>query len=97
MIAFFRAIETDGRITTTHIAVYAALLRLWSERGHGYPVRLFAREIMVIAKISSPVTYHRVIRELDEYGYIRYTPSYDRNKGSKFILPEGLDNHFDMN
>jgi hypothetical protein len=37
---------------------------------------------MRLAKISGVATYHKAIRELDEYGYIDYKPSYNHNKGS---------------
>jgi hypothetical protein len=41
---------------------------------------------MKLAKISGVATYHKSIRELDEYGYIRYEPSYNRYKRSVIYL-----------
>ncbi len=80
---FFSAIENDYRISITHIGIYAALLQYWKEHQYANPVQVFSYEIMGIAKISASNTYHKCIRDLSNYGYIRYTPSFKRNQGSK--------------
>lgn len=89
---FFTAIDKDPRISITHIGLYAALLQYWSEHGFENPFQVFSYEIMKIAKISASTTYHKIIKDLSCYGYIRYEPSYKRTKGSKiFILTCGKD------
>lgn len=80
---FFSAIATDPRISITHIGIYAALLQYWSEHHFENPVHVFSYDIMRIAKISASTTFHKAIRELNEYGYIKYEPSFKRTKGSK--------------
>lgn len=80
---FFSAIENDPRISITHIGIYAALLQYWSEHNYKNPVQVFSYEIMRIAKISASTTYHKTIKALNDYGYIRYQPSFKRNQGSK--------------
>lgn len=85
---FFSAIKKDGRISITHIGVYAALLQHWKEQDFSNPVTAFSHDIMDIAKISSPATYHKCIRDLNEFGYIRYEPSFNRKSGSKIYLHE---------
>jgi hypothetical protein len=87
---FFTAVDGDPRISITHIGLYAALLQYWSEHRFENPVYVFSYEIMKIAKISASTTFHKAIRELSEYGYIKYEPSFKRNKGSKvyFIRSE---------
>ena len=87
---FFTAIDKDPRISITHIGLYAALLQYWSEHHFENPVHIFSYDIMRIAKISASTTFHKAIRELSEYGYIKYEPSFKRNKGSKvyFIRSE---------
>ncbi len=88
---FFEAIQNDARISTTHIGIYAALLQYRLLRGFDNPIQVFSREIMHIAKVSSAMTYHRCIRDLSEYGYIRYEPSYNRNKGSRiYFVDKGM-------
>ncbi|WP_072944978.1 hypothetical protein [Flavobacterium granuli] len=87
---FFSAIEKDYRISITHIGIYAALLQFRMDKGLINPIQVFSFEIMYLAKISAPTTYLKCVKELSEYGYIKYEPSFKRNKGSKvyFIDPE---------
>ena len=84
---FFTAISKDYRISITHIGIYAALLQYWDEHDCESPIQVFSYEIMTLAKISGSATYHKCIKELNEYGYIKYLPSYKRNEGSKIYLP----------
>lgn len=83
---FFEAIESDARISITHIGVFAALLQYRMQNGNTNPIQAFSYEIMKIAKLSSAITYHKCIRELSEYGYIKYVPSFNRKKGSRIYL-----------
>lgn len=87
---FFEAIRNDARISITHIGIYAALLQYRLLHGFENPIRAFSHEIMRIAKVSSAMTYHRCIRELSEYGYIRYEPSYNKNKGSRIYFADRI-------
>lgn len=81
--AFLSAIHGDGRISITHIGIYVALWRYRMEHGFVNPIQVFSHEIMRIAKLSSAGTYHKCIKDLSDYGYIRYEPSYNRMKGSR--------------
>lgn len=83
---FFGAIANDPRINTTHISLFMALLQYWKEHHCEHPVYVFSHTIMRMAKILSSATYHRSIRELNDYGYIKYEPSFKRNKGSKVYI-----------
>ena len=83
---FFNAIAGDPRISITHIGIYAALLQYWSQHNFENPLKAYSHQIMQLAKISASTTYHKSIRELSEYGYIKYEPSYKRNQGSKVFI-----------
>mgnify|MGYP003517089388 CR=1 FL=1 len=84
---FFKAIEKDYRINVTHIGIYAALLQFRADRGFINPIMAYRYEIMKIAKITGHVTYHKCIRELNEYGYINYIPKRKRNQRSIIYFP----------
>lgn len=79
---FFKAIKKDYRISITHIGIYAALLQFRADRGFINPIQVYSYEIMEIAMISSPKTYHKCMHELNEYGYIKYVPTRNRNQRS---------------
>jgi hypothetical protein len=83
---FFTAIEKDARIGITHIGIYAALLQYWQKNGCANPLSAFSYEIMRIAKVSAQATYHRSVKDLHSFGYIRYEPSFKRNCRSKVYL-----------
>lgn len=89
---FFNRIQADPRISVTHIGIYAALIRYRQQNGAENSFSVFARQIMQIAKISSSSTYHKCIRELYDYGYIGYEPSFNKTKGSRISLPSLLIN-----
>nr|WP_071638503.1 hypothetical protein [Flavobacterium johnsoniae] len=82
LCAFFSAAEKDYRISSTHLGIFAALLHCREKQGSANPVRAYACQIMEISKISSPATYHKHIKQLSEYGYLRYVPSFKKNRPS---------------
>jgi hypothetical protein len=79
---FIENVKEDPRITTAHISLYVSLVNQWLANGGKTPLSVFSKEIMPICKISGAATYHRSIRQLHEYGYIRYIPSYNHFLGS---------------
>lgn len=83
---FFNAISEDPRISVTHIGLYAAVLQYWREQHFVNPIHVYSHEIMKIAKISASTTYHKIIKELNEYGYLTYVPSFNRKRGSKIYV-----------
>lgn len=77
LVHFFDVIECDARIGPTHISLYMALLVYWNKNNNQNPVSITSRKIMPLAKIYSRHTYNRRMKELKQYGYIRYFPSND--------------------
>lgn len=84
--AFFESIEKDFRIGSTHIAIFAALVQFWIQKGKVNPIQAYSLEIQNIAKIMSPKTYHKCIRELHEYGYLFYVPTKNKNRRSSIYF-----------
>lgn len=84
--AFFESIEKDFRIGSTHIAIFSALVQFWIQKGMVNPIQAYSIEIQKIAKIMSPKTYHKCMRELHEYGYLFYVPTKNKNRRSSIYL-----------
>jgi len=80
--AFFDNIHADSRVTTAHISLFFALWTKWLETREKQTIIFFTRDIMPLSKISSVSTYHKAIKQLGEYGYINYEPSFNHNVGS---------------
>ncbi|WP_207423748.1 hypothetical protein [Desertivirga brevis] len=76
----------DSRLQGTHISLYLAILTIWEEKN--FKVEFFScrKNIMTRSKIRSFSTYHVKIRDLVDWGYISYLPSYHPLEGSKIAL-----------
>jgi hypothetical protein len=86
LAGFFAAIQKDARISITHIGVYAAILQCWQKEGCPKPLLVYSYELMKVAKISSKTTYHRYVRDLHDFGYISYEPSFKSRVRSKISV-----------
>jgi len=85
---FYSKAAKDNRIGIRHIALYVSLVQIMAVNGFDKPLLTFSSYVMKVAKIYSTATYHRLIKELNDYGYILYKPSFYKGKGSEFrIVP----------
>jgi hypothetical protein len=84
----FSQLSNDDRVTVWHVCVYMAIFFRWRENAYRNPVSVTRREIMQLAHIGSIATYHKCIKQLSEFGYLKYLPSYDPSLGSQIYLLE---------
>lgn len=89
MVNYIRHLETafdqfsqDDRLTTCHVSLYYCLFHLWNLSKFNNPISICRSEVMRLSKIGSANTYTRCLKQLDEWGYIQYLPSYNPLKGS---------------
>jgi hypothetical protein len=80
----------DDGLMATHVSLFTALFIQWQRNNFVSPFPITRRELMRHSKIASVATYHKCIRQLDDYGYIRYQPNYHPHKGSLVYWPEIL-------
>lgn len=76
----------DKRINVWHLGIYMALLYLWVRNNGTNPIYISRRKIMQLAHVSSIATYHKCLKQLQEFGYIHYVPSYNRFSGSQVSI-----------
>jgi len=79
----FELFTKDSRLNPTHISIYIALFQLWNINRFTESFYVNREEVMRIAKVGSKSTYHRCLKELDYWKYIRYLPSHNPYKGSR--------------
>lgn len=91
LTAFFDRVALDKRLHPTHISLYMALFQYWNYNRFQSPISISRSEMMAVSKIQAKATYHKVIKELHEYGLIIYRPSYNPFKGSEVELVQWLD------
>ncbi len=79
----FERFAEDERISPFHISLYFALFQSWNRNRFRNPFPVSREELMFLAHIGSVNTYTRCIKELHQWGYIEYFPSFNPNTGSK--------------
>lgn len=75
-------ITEDNRLHATHVSLYISLFTLWNLNRFENPISINREEVMKISKIGSRNTYHKCLKELDQFGYLEYLPSHNPLKGS---------------
>ncbi|MCG2418732.1 hypothetical protein K8089_06830 [Aequorivita sp. F47161] len=79
-------IAKDSRLNPTHISLYMALFNIWNINRFPEDFIIIRDEIMKLSKIGSKSTYHRCLKQLDSWKYIRYIPSHNSFIGSRVSL-----------
>lgn len=86
LIEMHNKLVGDNRLKSSHVSLYNALLVCWLENNFICPFRIDRASLMRSSKIGSKTTYHHCIWELEKYGYISYSPSYNSHIGSQIAL-----------
>jgi hypothetical protein len=88
---FINRVASDVRLKPTHTSLYLALCNSWIGSRFSETFQVSRRKLMRAAHIQSIVTYHKVISELQAFGYLHYLPSYHPMKGSAVSLMDRED------
>lgn len=86
LAGFFDRVAADDRLNPTHISMYVSLFQFWNASRFQNPISISRNELMKVSKISAKATYHKCMRELNDFGYLQYRPSYNPFKGSLVYL-----------
>lgn len=78
----------DARLSYGHVSLYMALFFYWNL--HLFPDEFYANrtELMKMAKIGSKSTYHRLLKELQEFGHLDYRPAKSPHELSMVALSQ---------
>lgn len=82
LTGFYDRISQDNRLNPTQISLYLALFQFWNLNHFQNPISISRNEMMRLSKIAALGTYHKCIKQLQEFGYILYEPSFNPYKGS---------------
>jgi hypothetical protein len=88
LTGFFERVSNDERLNPTHVSLYMSLFQYWNINRFQNPISITRHEVMRISKIYSKATYHKCMRELHTFGYLRYEPSYNPFRGSLVHLED---------
>ena len=84
---FMERVSMDARLGPMHVSLYFAMLYGWLLQGCQGGIVVRASELMPLAKIQSPTSFYRCLRQLNEFGYIDYHPSFGLAERSRVYLP----------
>jgi len=79
----FERFNNDDRIKQGHITLYLAFFQKWNREFFKKTITINREWIMEKAKIKSKTTYHNYLKDLNDWGYLQYYPSYHPAQGSK--------------
>jgi hypothetical protein len=85
---FINRAASDVRLKPTHTSLYLALCNSWIGSQFANTFQVSRTKLMRAAHIQSIVTYHKVITDLQAFGYLHYLHSYHPLKGSAVTLRE---------
>jgi len=88
-----QSISRDSRITVWHLAVVFGVIQLSVCDDLSEPILVSRRQVMYLARISSISTYHKCMKELQDYGYIVYLPSFHPGIRSRIYFQFPVDEH----
>jgi hypothetical protein len=83
---YINRIISDDRLTPVHISLCMALCHTWVTSQFQLPFRISRRLLMRASRIRSKATYHKIIWELQLFGYLQYFPSYHPINASRVII-----------
>ena len=77
-----RKFADDENISSSHRSLYLAFFELWNQKHFPKTIILNSKQVMALAKIRSRTTYHKLLQDLKNWGYLKYHPSTSPKMGS---------------
>ena len=89
LLSYLDSLSKDQRLNVWHLALLSALVRTAYTQGSNKTVRTSRSKLMQLSHIHTLPTYHKYFKELQEMGFIKYTPSYHPGVHSlvEFLIP----------
>ncbi|BAP31100.1 uncharacterized protein CHSO_2063 [Chryseobacterium sp. StRB126] len=73
---FLDYISGDPLLNVWHISLLVAIARLACRQNEKWVIRVSRSKLMTLSHINTLPSYHKYFKQLQEFGYIKYTPSY---------------------
>lgn len=89
---YLKILVQDERITVWHMAMIFGIMQLATSVDLHAPIYISRKKVMQLSHINNFMTYHKCIKELQQFGYIDYCPSYHPAYGSKVHLLKKQNN-----
>lgn len=76
----------EKKFLPTHFSLFLAIYTLWEFNKFNEKFKISRKELMRLSRIASTATYHKCIKDLELFGFIKYEPSFNYFKGSQMRI-----------
>ena len=80
---FFDRLEADANMTAHHISLYMAIFNMWNKNRFREQFEVNRMDLMSMSRIGSAHTYSRCMKQLSDWGYVKYSARSNRYQVSK--------------
>lgn len=87
---YINRMVSDTRLKPVHLSLSIALCHGWIASQFQRSHRVSRRVLMKASRIRSKSTYHKALKDLQAFGYLKYFPSYHPRKASEVVIPDEL-------
>ncbi|KGO93682.1 hypothetical protein Q766_06895 [Flavobacterium subsaxonicum WB 4.1-42 = DSM 21790] len=86
LLKYVSSFEKDERLSVWHLALLFAILTLAYKQKQYRTIQVSRSKIMKLSHVNTLPTYHKYFKELQDFGYIKYIPSYHPDCRSEIDL-----------
>jgi hypothetical protein len=76
IMSYLSMYSTDPKLNVWHLSILTAILGLGYRQGQRRRIKVSRSKIMELSHVNTLPTYHKYFKQLQDLGYIKYTPSY---------------------
>ena len=76
LMTFMDGLASDIRLKPTHVSLCLALCHAWVRSDFQNVFQVSRSKLMAASRIESRATYHKVMKDLQAFGYLKYTHFY---------------------
>ncbi len=76
---FLDSICEDQLLNVWHLALFLAIAQLAYKQNEKWLITVSRSKLMTLSHIKTLPSYHKYFKQLQDFGYIKYTPSYHPN------------------
>lgn len=75
-LQFLKMATKDVRLNVWHLSLLLAIVQLAYLQNEKTVIHVSRSKLIELSHIYTLTTYHRYFKQLQDFGYVRYTPSY---------------------
>ncbi len=83
---FLKKAADDNRLLPSHLSLMMAVFYFHNDSMHNDAIKVSRSRLMRFSRIRSIATYHKCLKDLIDFGYISYRPSYHPTNASSIWL-----------